>query len=98
MSWTAIVVLAVGAYIFKALGLLGLGRRGLDPRVQPFVALLPAALFAALVTIQTFDGGRRIELGARLVGVAVAGVAAWRRAPFVVVVVLAMAVTALVRL
>jgi hypothetical protein len=42
--------------------------------------------------------GQAVVLDARLVGLVVAGLALWRRAPFVVVIVLASAATALVRL
>jgi hypothetical protein len=60
--------------------------------------LLPAALLPALVAVNTFAGDRRLVLDARAVGLAVALIATWRRAPFVVVVVSAAAATALVRL
>ena len=42
--------------------------------------------------------GESLVVDGRLVGVAVGAVAVWRRAPFVVVVVAAMAATALLRL
>jgi uncharacterized membrane protein len=97
MSWGAIAVLAVGAYAFKALGLLVLGGREVTVRMQPLVALLPAALFTALIVQQTVVRDGELVLDARIVGVAAAALAAWRRAPFVAVVLIAMAVTALVR-
>ena len=59
--------------------------------------LIPAALLAALVALQTFAIGRSLHLDARAVGLAVAGVAVWRRAPFVVVIVAAAAATAAAR-
>jgi hypothetical protein len=49
------------------------------------------------VVVNTFAGDRCLELDARAVGLAVAIVATWRRAPFVVVVLAAAASTALVR-
>ena len=99
MSWAVIVVLVVGAYAFKAFGVLGLGRVGGDAtaRFEPLTALIPAALFAALITVQTVTADEAIVLDARLWGVAAGAVAVWRRAPFVVVIVVAMAVTAFVR-
>ncbi|MBW3619655.1 MAG: AzlD domain-containing protein [Actinobacteria bacterium] len=93
MSWTAVLVLSVGAYLFKAAGVLG-GRLAVGPVALRTVALLPPALLAALVVVQTFGGDAGPALDERAVGLAVAGVAVWRRAPFVVVVVLAAAVTA----
>jgi hypothetical protein len=59
--------------------------------------LLPAALLPALVVVNTFAGDRQLVVDARAAGLAVAVVASWRRAPFVVVVVAAAATTALVR-
>src|SRR5690606_40822745 len=61
-------------------------------------ALLPAALLPALVVVNTLGGDRRIVVDARAAGlaVAVALVAGSKgRAPFVLVVVAAAAVTAL---
>ena len=64
----------------------------------PFVDLLPAALLAALTVVSTLSDGRALTVDARVVGLLVAGLALWRRAPFVVVILLASAATALVRL
>ncbi len=97
MSWTAILVLACGAYAFKAVGLIAGDRIRVLGRAEPLLALLPPALLAALVMVQTFDGGRTLVLDARAIGVAAGAVAAWRRAPFIVVVVLAAAATAITR-
>ena len=58
---------------------------------------MPVALLAALIGVQTFAAGQRVVFDARLVGLAVAGFAVWRRWPFLVVVGLAAASTALVR-
>lgn len=98
MSWAAIALLAAGAYGFKVLGLVALGGRELPPRVARCVALLPAALLPALIAVRTLTIDDRWVLDARAAGVAVAIVAAWRRAPFPVVIALGAAVTALVRL
>jgi hypothetical protein len=97
MSWAAVIVLGAGAYVFKAVGLVALGRRAVDGRVVALAALLPAALLAALVMVNTFAGDRRLVLDARAVGLAVAVVATWRRAPFLVTVVAAAVATAGVR-
>jgi len=92
-----LVVLATGTYAFKAAGPLVLGARRLPVRIQSFVDLLPAALLASLAIVSTVGDGQAIVLDARLVGLMVAGVALWRRAPFVVVIVVASAATAIVR-
>lgn len=97
MSWWSILVLAVGAYACKALGLVVLGRRATQGPVLRAAGLFPPALLAALIAVQTFDGGRALVVDARAAGIAAAAVAVWRRAPFVVVVAVAAVVTATVR-
>ena len=47
--------------------------------------------------MQTVGGDETLVLDARVWGVAAGSVAVWRKAPFVVVVLIAMAVTAFVR-
>ncbi len=97
MTWTLVLLLAAGAYAFKALGLLVIGDRPLPAVVDRCLALIPPAMLAALVVANTFGAGQALVLDARAAGVAAAAVAAWRRAPFLVVIVLGAAVTALVR-
>lgn len=95
MTWPALVTLAVGAYGLKLLGVTVLGSGSTAEKLRPVTALVPAALFTGLVVALSFDGGA--SLAPRLAGVAVALIAAWRKAPFVVVVLAAMATTALFR-
>lgn len=98
MSWTAVLGIAAGAYLLKALGLVVLGPRATaGGRGLAVAALLPPALLAALVVVQTFGEGRAVQLDARAAGVAAAAIAAGLRAPFVVIVVVGAAVTAGVR-
>ncbi len=97
MSWAAILGLAAGAYTFKALGLVALGPRYSSASTLRAIALMPPALLFALIAVQTFGAERALTLDARAAGVAVGAAAAWRRAPFVVVIVAAAAVTATVR-
>jgi uncharacterized membrane protein len=95
--WAGVLAGAVGCYLTKLLGL-SLPRRVLDhPRVQRVADLLPIALLAALAAIQTFADGRSLTIDARAAGVAAGLVAIRSRAPFIVVVAIAAAVTALVR-
>lgn len=96
--WIAIGATALGCYLLKLLGLsipAGLLER---PAVRRSAALVPVALLAALTALQTFakDGG--LTLDARALGLAAAALAAWRRAPFLLVVGLAVGVTAAARL
>jgi branched-subunit amino acid transport protein len=93
-----LIVMTVGTFALKSAGPLVLGDRALPLRVQQLVDLLPAALLAALTLVSTVGDGRAIAIDARLVGLVVAGVALWRKLPFVVVVVLASASTALIRI
>lgn len=97
MSWAAIALLAVGAYAFKVLGLVVLGGRELPAPVARCVGLLPAALLPALVAIQTLTIDDRWVIDARAAGVGAAVLAAWRKAPFPVVIILGAVVTAAVR-
>ena len=99
MSWPAPIVLVVGAYGLKAFGVLRAWAAGLDlgARLEPLTSLIPAALFAGLIAVQTVGGDETLVLDARVWGVAAGSVAVWRKAPFVVVVLIAMAVTAFVR-
>jgi hypothetical protein len=97
VSWPAILFLAAGAYALKALGLLVLGPRAAGAMSLRIAALLPAALLPALVAVQTFGAGRSLVLDARAAGLVAAGIAVWRRAPFIVVVVVAAGVTAALR-
>lgn len=97
----AVVVLAVmatGTYALKAAGPLLLGGRRLPTSLQALVDLLPAALLASLAVVSTVGAGTSVVVDARLVGVVAAGLALWRRAPFVVVIVVASMATAAVRL
>jgi len=92
-----LVIMAIGTYLLKSAGPLILGDRALPVRLQEIVDLLPAALLAALAIVSTVGDGESIVIDARLVGLVVAGIALWRRLPFVVVILLACAATALVR-
>jgi len=95
--WWLIAVLSATAYGLKAFGFVLAGGRRMPAALERCLALIPAALLAALVAKDTFTLAQDVVVDARVAGVAVAGVAVWRRAPFIVVVLLAMAATALVR-
>ncbi len=97
MSWVTLLVLAAGCYGFKVLGLVGLTRFRPPPWFQRLTTLLPPALLAALVVVQTFGDGRALTLDARAAGLAAGCAAVALRAPFIVVVIAAAAVTALLR-
>jgi branched-subunit amino acid transport protein len=94
----ALLVLAAGTYVLKAVGPVVAAGRALPPAFARASDLLPAALLAALVATQTFSGDGGLGLDARALGVGAAALAVWRGAPFGVVVVLGAGVTALARL
>ena len=97
MTWTLVLALALASYAFKVAGLVVIGTRRMSPVVERCLALIPAALLSALIVKDTFSIGQELVLDARAAGVAVAALAAWRRAPIVVVILVGAAVTALVR-
>jgi uncharacterized membrane protein len=95
--WAAILLGSAGCYLLKLAGMSVPQWVLDDPRVQRVAAVLPIGLLAALAAVQTFADGRHLTIDARVAGVAVALVAIWRRWPFLVVVGLAAATTALLR-
>jgi branched-subunit amino acid transport protein len=97
MTWTLVLVLGAAAYALKVIGLVVVGTRSLPPAAERCLVLIPAALLSALIVKDTFSVGQELVLDARAAGVGVAVIAAWRRAPIVLVIVLGSAVTALVR-
>jgi len=97
MTWGLILVLAAVAFGFKVLGLVIIGSRDLPAPLERCLGLVPAALLAALIAKDTLSTGHDLVLDERAAGIAVAVIAAWRKAPFVVVVILASATTALLR-
>ena len=97
-AWVVIAVLAVATFAIKAAGPLAVGDRDLPSWALPVLALVAPALLAALTLVEALgaeDGSFQID--ARTAGVAVAGVAAWRRAPLVVTLALAAGVAAALR-
>jgi branched-subunit amino acid transport protein len=97
MTWTLVLLLAAGAYGFKVLGLVIVGDRRLPPVLERCVALIPAALLPALIVSGTFSVGQHLQIDARAAGVGAAILAAWRRAPLVLVIAIGVVVTAAVR-
>jgi len=96
--WLMIAALALATAVLKLVGPLALGGRPMRAGAFAIVEMLASALLAALVVVETFGHGRSLTVDARVLGVAFAAVALWRRAPMTVVVVGAAAVTALARL
>ncbi|MEU8566983.1 AzlD domain-containing protein [Streptomyces pathocidini] len=95
-TWIAIGVTAAGCYLVKLLGLSVPAGALERPGIKRLAALLPVALLAALIAIQTFGepGGHAPALDARAAGLGGAALALVLRAPFLVVVAVAVLLTA----
>lgn len=98
MSWPVLLAIAAGTWIQKALGPLVLGSWAPPRRVRAALHLLAVPVLAGLIVVQSLADGSELVLDARAPAIAIAGVAVWRGAPFLVTVLLAAAVAALVRL
>ncbi|MCW2632308.1 MAG: branched-chain amino acid transport [Pseudonocardia sp.] len=94
MTWPALAVLAGGTYLLRLAGLVLRERLKLPERVARLLDLAATALLLALVATAALTEAGGFAGWARPAGVLVGAVAAWRRAPFAVVVVLAAATTA----
>jgi len=95
----AVVLAAVGCYLLKLAGV-SLPESILNhPKVQRVAQFLPVAMLSALVAVELFDGGRRYALDWRILAGVTAGVIALLlRRGFLVVFLVAIGVTALLRL
>ena len=99
MSWAIVAVLAAGVWVQRLLGMFVGGRvLSRQPALGRLATLIPAAVVMAVIVQLTVASGRSLELDARAVGMAAAGILVWRRAPFVVVAGAAAVATALVRM
>lgn len=98
MTWLAVLLGAAGCFALKLAGWTVPPRLLEREQVRRAAALLPLALLAALVVVQTVADGRSLVLDARSAALAVAGVLVLLRAPFLVVVLVAAATAALLRL
>jgi len=97
-GWLTVLACSAGCYALKAAGLAIPSRWLARTRLQQLISLSPVPLLAALVATGAVAIGTRLVIDARLVGLAVAALLLWRRQNFLVVVLAATAVTALIRL
>jgi branched-subunit amino acid transport protein len=97
--WVAVVVAAVGSYLLKLAGV-SLPESVLNtPVVQRVAGYLPVAMLSALVAVELFDGGGTYTVDWRtLAGVAAGVIALLLRRGLLVVFLVAVAVTAVLRL
>ena len=96
-AWAMVGLCALVTAAIKAAGPVALGGRELPSRFNGVISLMAPALLAALVCVSALADGDRWAIGADTAGVAVAGLALWRGVSIVAAVVIAAAVTALLR-
>lgn len=98
MSWSAILILGAGAYVFKATGVLALSKRSLPGSIDETLTLLPAILLVSLSVVQTFSDGSQLALDARAPGLAIAVLLVSIRMPLPLVIIGAALGTAVIRI
>ncbi|GGK87743.1 AzlD domain-containing protein [Mangrovihabitans endophyticus] len=98
MLIAAILTLAVGTYALRLGGVVLRGRLRLSARTRKVLPLAATALLAALAATAALTENAGPAGVARPAGVAVGALLAWRKVPFVVVVVAAAGTAALLRL
>jgi branched-subunit amino acid transport protein len=90
-------ILGVGTFAFRLAGPTLRARVEISPKAERLMAVSVVVLFAALIATSALIEGHTFAGVARPAGVAVGGVLAWRRAPFVLVVIAAAATAAVLR-
>jgi branched-subunit amino acid transport protein len=98
MTWLGIAALAAGTYGLRIAGPLLRSHLRLPAVVQTYLSHSAVALLAALIATAALFASSEFAGWARPAGVLAGALAAWRRLPFVVVVVVAAVTTALLRL
>ena len=96
--WTVISGLGVAAVLIRASGPVLFANRQLPAWLRGPFALLTPVVLAGLIVVSTFGAGRHLVLDARAAGVAAALVCVTIRVPLLAVMVIAAAVTGVVRL
>lgn len=96
--WTGVILAATLCLALKGLGYLVPASALEAPRPSRITDLLPVALLAALVGVQTFADGQAVVLDARLPALLVAAALLWLRQSFLVVVIAAAVTAGLLRL
>ncbi|BBH66822.1 branched-chain amino acid transporter [Actinoplanes sp. OR16] len=98
MLIATILILGAGTYAIRLSGVLLRERLELSDSLQRLLPMAAAALLAALAATAALMAGSEFAGPARPAGVLVGALLAWRKAPFVAVVLAAAASTALLRL
>ncbi|MEM7339923.1 MAG: AzlD domain-containing protein [Actinomycetota bacterium] len=98
ITWVTMLVLAAGVFGQRLAGMVAVQPDALPDRWRAALDAIPLAIIAAVIALQTLSTAGSLTVDARAIGVAAAGVCLWLRLPLAIVVVVAAATTALVRL
>lgn len=95
--WFAVIALAAGTFAIRLAGPVVRERVEVPQRLERAMTDASVVLICAVIATATLTDGTHIAGVARPAGVLVGGLLAWRRAPFVAVVVAAAATAATLR-
>jgi branched-subunit amino acid transport protein len=95
--WETILIASAVVAALKFVGFLLPASVSGSPRVQRISDVVTIGLLASLVVIQTLAAGNDLVFDSRSVAVVVAAVLLWRRVPFIIVILVAAGVAALLR-
>ncbi|MBM3703896.1 MAG: AzlD domain-containing protein [Actinobacteria bacterium] len=93
--WSAVIGASALAFAFKYIGQSIPQSVLTNPRIAKIADLIPTALLAGLVAVQTFASKTELVVDQRIAGVAVAAVALYLRANFLVMLIAATLTSAL---
>jgi len=94
VTWAVIAALALGTLLFKTVGPLLAGGAEPPARLTRVIELLTPALLASLVVVGTVGDGQELVIDARLAGVLTGASLLLLRAPLLIALLAAAAVTA----
>lgn len=95
MIWSAVLGASALAFAFKFIGQSIPQKMISHPRIAKIADLIPTALLAGLVSVQTFATKTELVIDQRIAGVLVAALALYLRANFLVMLVAATLTSAL---
>jgi branched-subunit amino acid transport protein len=96
-AWSLVGLCTVMTAVLRSAGPVALGGRELPARFNGVISLMAPALLGALVAVSAFADGKHLAIGADTAGVAAAGLVFWRGGSVLTGVIVAAAVTALLR-
>lgn len=98
MTVAGLLLFLVGVFSLRMIGgfVLG-GLIGDNERFTRLLALLPLSIVSGVIAIQTFGVKQDLVIDARVVGVGLAALGAWKKLPMGLLVLIAAVSTALVR-